>query len=108
MFASKKRRKFESSTIGEHIDHDDRKPERRRRRLRSGYIEATPPRINNEWDTASKDCPPSTGYELDRLNYHIELQNFGKGLQDAANTAFSSDRRSRYTDISALLLSWFS
>jgi hypothetical protein len=44
MSASKKRRKPESSTIEDHVDHDDRKSERRRRRLRSGYIEVTPPR----------------------------------------------------------------
>jgi hypothetical protein len=39
------------------------------------------------------------------LNYHIDLQNYEKGLQDAANAVFSSNRRTRYTHISALLLS---
>jgi hypothetical protein len=50
--------------------------------------------------------PPPSGYDLDRLSYHIDLQNFGKGLQDAANAVFSSDRRSRYTQVSVILLSW--
>jgi len=50
--------------------------------------------------------PPLSGYDLDRLNYHIDLQDFGTNLQQATNAVFSSDRRSKYTKVSALLLSW--
>jgi hypothetical protein len=50
--------------------------------------------------------PPLSGYDLDRLNYHIDLQDFGTDLQKAADAVFSSDRRSRYTKVTALLLSW--
>ncbi|KAE9364287.1 hypothetical protein N431DRAFT_421152 [Stipitochalara longipes BDJ] len=57
--------------------------------------------------TESNILPPS-GYDIDQLNYHIGLQEFGRGLQLAANAVFSNtgDRRSRYTKVSAILLSW--
>ena len=50
--------------------------------------------------------PPPTAHDLDRLRYHIDLQDFGKGVQEAASAVFSTDRRSRYTQVSALLISW--
>ncbi|TVY45494.1 hypothetical protein LSUB1_G000873 [Lachnellula subtilissima] len=61
--------------------------------------------------SAEKQCrsvsrPPLSGYDLDRLNYHVGLRDFGTSLQKAANAVFASDRRSRYTRVSALLLSW--
>jgi hypothetical protein len=43
--------------------------------------------------------PPPSGYDLDQLNYHIELECFGKDLQNAANAVFSGDRRSKYTQV---------
>ena len=55
---------------------------------------------------ARKSYPPPSGYDLDRLNYHISLQDFGSGLQKAANAVFSSDRNSRYTNVDVILLSW--
>ncbi len=45
--------------------------------------------------------PPPSGYDLDRLNYHIDLKRFGKDLQSAANAVFSGDRRSKYTQVSS-------
>ncbi|PMD32388.1 hypothetical protein L207DRAFT_500093 [Hyaloscypha variabilis F] len=55
----------------------------------------------------SNVSPPS-GYDIDQLNHHIGLQEFGRGLQIAANAVFSNtgNRRSRYTKVSAILLSW--
>jgi hypothetical protein len=49
---------------------------------------------------------PPTAHDIDRLQHHIDLQDFGKNLQNAANAAFSGGKGSRYTHRSALLLSW--
>jgi hypothetical protein len=68
---------------------------------RPRYIE-----LPHEETIRSVPRPPLTGYDLDRLNYHVDLRDFGTSLQKAANAVFSSDRRSRYTQVSALLLSW--
>jgi hypothetical protein len=104
---SKKRRKPGSSADEGHADDvEDSESERRRYRLRSEYSEAEPLQTDAGWDSSSDSCPPLSGYELDRLNHHITLQDFGKGLQKAANAVFSSDRRSRYNKVSVLLLSW--
>jgi hypothetical protein len=80
-------------------------PDRRRYRLRSEVIEVEPSQIEIEREATPLDSPPPSGYELDQLNYHIGLQDFGRGLQNAADAVFSSDRRSRYTQVSPLLLS---
>jgi len=61
---------------------------------------------NGQLPSSPKTAPPLSAYDLDRLNYHINLQEFGRGLQTAANAVFSSDRRSKYTRVSAILLSW--
>ncbi|KAE8443543.1 hypothetical protein EG329_001783 [Mollisiaceae sp. DMI_Dod_QoI] len=60
----------------------------------------------------SKMSPPSF-YDIDQLNYHTDLQEFGKSLQVAIDAVFSDTgrRSSRYTQltplkISAILLSW--
>ncbi|KAF8854102.1 hypothetical protein BDZ45DRAFT_597553 [Acephala macrosclerotiorum] len=55
----------------------------------------------------SNFSPPSF-YDIDQLNYHIDLQEFGKGLQVAVNAVFSGTghRRFRYSRVSAILLSW--
>ena len=63
-----------------------------------------PPQLENYPTPGSR--PPPSGYELDKLRYHIDLQDFGKGLQNAANAVFSSDRRSKYNQTSVLMLSW--
>jgi len=62
--------------------------------------------FNDQFPASPEKAPPPSGYDLDRLNYHIDLQEFGRGLQNAANAVFSNDRRSKYTQVSALLLSW--
>jgi hypothetical protein len=62
--------------------------------------------VDEDSPSSPAQCPPLSGYDLDRLNYHVDLEDFGKGLQNAANAVFSSDQRSRYTQVSALLLSW--
>lgn len=67
----------------------------------SGYIGLT-----QDQTIRSAPRPPLSGYDLDRLNYHIDLQDFGTHVQKAANAVFSSDRRSRYTKVTVLLLSW--
>jgi hypothetical protein len=49
---------------------------------------------------------PLSGHELDRLNYHVYLQDFGFQLQRAANAIFPGDQISRYTSVHVILLSW--
>lgn len=62
--------------------------------------------LHREETVRSVAAPPLSGYDLDRLNYHVDLQDFGASLQKATNAVFSSDRRSKYNQVSALLLSW--
>ncbi len=58
-------------------------------------------------DPSDDTLVPPTGYALDRFYDHIDLEAFGKGLQTVANALFSNGkRRSKYTHVSALLLSW--
>lgn len=49
---------------------------------------------------------PPTSKDLDHLQYHISLQDFGKQLQDAANAAYPNDQQSRYSNVYVLLLCW--
>jgi hypothetical protein len=51
--------------------------------------------------TPKSNIMPPSGYDIDQLNYHIGLQEFGRGLQLAANAVFSGtgNRRSRYTKV---------
>lgn len=50
--------------------------------------------------------PVPTSHELDRLNHHIGLQDFGSKLQQAANAVFTGDQKSRYSKVEVILLSW--
>ncbi|KAK0106231.1 hypothetical protein ONS96_003873 [Cadophora gregata f. sp. sojae] len=50
--------------------------------------------------------PPPTSRDIDHLQYHISLQEFGRQVQDAANAAFPNDQRSRYSNVYVLLLCW--
>jgi hypothetical protein len=99
---SKKRQRL-ASPSSEGSAHAAEDSTSRPQKLRS---KATPPSVDVEGDVSHIRYLPLSGYELDRLNYHIDLQDFGRGLQDAANAVFATDRRSRYTQVSALLLSW--
>ncbi|KAE9366835.1 hypothetical protein N431DRAFT_471868 [Stipitochalara longipes BDJ] len=47
-----------------------------------------------------------SGYDLDRLNYHVRLQDFAVELQKAANAVFPGSQTSRYTKVDVILLSW--
>jgi hypothetical protein len=55
--------------------------------------------------STSQNRPPS-GYDLDRLNYHVRLQDFGVELQKAANAVFPGVQSSRYKQVDVFLLSW--
>ena len=50
--------------------------------------------------------PPPTFHELDQLQYHISLQEFGEKLQKAANSAFPNNKRMRYASVYVLLICW--
>jgi hypothetical protein len=52
-----------------------------------------------------KRSPPSF-HELDKLQYHIELQDIGEMLQNAANAAFPNDNCMRYSNVYVLMLYW--
>lgn len=56
--------------------------------------------------TTSPNTMPHTPDDISRWQCHIDLQNFGKGLQEAARAAFPNVSKSRYTNVSVLLLSW--
>ena len=69
----------------------------KRRRSRSA-----PPSPRPDMDFS----PPPSAYALDRLHYHVALQDFGSFLQKAANAIFPGDQLSRYSKVDVLLLSW--
>src|SRR6266536_809176 len=54
----------------------------------------------------SRICPPPTGHDLDRINYHIDLQDFVNDLQKAVNAIFPIEQESRYSKVDVILLSW--
>lgn len=56
--------------------------------------------------STASTSPPPTPHDIDRWNRHISLQEFGEGLQDAAKALFPSERKSRYTNVTVLILSW--
>jgi hypothetical protein len=57
--------------------------------------------VDESSETPESYVLPPSGYDIDQLNQHIGLQDFGRGLQLAANAVFSGtgDRRSRYTKV---------
>jgi hypothetical protein len=57
-------------------------------------------------DLLIRKRPPLSGHDLDKLNYHVYLQDFGCQLQRAANAIFPGDQISRYTEVHVILLSW--
>ena len=50
--------------------------------------------------------PPPTFTDIDRWHFHTDLKKFGEDLQSAANAVFPNEKRSRYTKVSVLMLSW--
>jgi hypothetical protein len=107
--ASRKRRKRpgnDTHQLGEQAGSEagDSKRHRVHPNSETGPADAT--NVDEDSLPSPAQSPPLSGYDLDRLNYHVGLEDFGNGLQNAANAVFSSDRRSRYTQVSALLLSW--
>lgn len=57
-------------------------------------------------DLLVRKCPPLSGHDLDKLNCHIYLQDFGSQLQKAASAIFPGDQISRYTEVHVIILSW--
>jgi hypothetical protein len=109
--ASRKRRKQPrnaASQLGESAGSEAGNPKRHKLHPNSESGVADTANVNEDSLSSpiQSQCTPLSGYDLDRLNYHVDLESFGKGLQNAANAVFSSERRSRYTQVSALLLSW--
>jgi hypothetical protein len=50
--------------------------------------------------------PPPPPDELDRLLFHLPLEDFGRRLQRASQAVFPNDMKSRYTKVHVLLLCW--
>jgi hypothetical protein len=50
--------------------------------------------------------PPPNPSDIDRWNYHTNLTKFGNDLQAAANAVFPNVKRSRYSRVFVLILSW--
>ncbi|RDW58140.1 hypothetical protein BP6252_13551 [Coleophoma cylindrospora] len=57
-------------------------------------------------DTDLQLRPPPSHDELDRLLFHIPLEDFGKRLQLAAEAVFPNNTESRYESVYVLLLCW--
>ncbi len=77
-----------------------------RRRARSlSSLERTT-RLDDDLVQLRKRYPPPSGPEIDRLQYHIGLRNFGIELQKAATAIFPGEQKSRYTKVDVILLSW--
>ncbi|PMD33871.1 hypothetical protein L207DRAFT_589423 [Hyaloscypha variabilis F] len=78
------------------------------KRRRSLSVSSTEHFTHLDLDNSTK--PPRTafgsGYDLDRLNYHVRLQDFAVELQKATNAVFPGNQTSRYTKVDVILLSW--
>jgi hypothetical protein len=57
-------------------------------------------------DTSTQQKRNLSEYDLDLLNYHVRLQDFGAQLQKAASTVFPVGQSSRYKEVNVILLSW--
>lgn len=76
----------------------------KRRRSRSLSSDINVARFDSTFFEQRQPVP--TIQELDRLNRHIGLQEFGAELQKAANIVFTGNHESRYTKVEVMLLSW--
>jgi hypothetical protein len=101
----KKRRGHEIGRLGEQADSEASDPKRHKLHPKSESGISDTAIVDEDSLPSPAQGPPLSGYDLDRLNYHVNLEEFGRSLQQAANAVFSSDRRSKYTQVSALLLS---
>lgn len=55
---------------------------------------------------SSTGTTPPTPDDIDRWQYHINLQEFGHELQSAAKAVFPNTTRSRYTRVLVLMMCW--
>ena len=78
------------------------------KRRRSQSVNSTEQLTQLDLNSSTK--PPrlasGSGYDLDRLSYHVRLQDFAVDLQKAANAAFPGGQTSRYTKVDVILISW--
>jgi hypothetical protein len=56
--------------------------------------------------SSANSTPPPTFADSDGWQCHIEFEKFSKSLQAAANSVFPNDKKSRYSSVSVLMLSW--
>jgi hypothetical protein len=89
-----------------HPDEQARVARPATKRPRSGSVSSTENLTQLDLDTSTNQNSPPSGYDLDRLNYHFQLQDFGVKLQKAANAVFPGGQNSRYTKVDVILLSW--
>jgi hypothetical protein len=107
--ASRKRRRRprnDTSQLGEQAGSEGSDPKRHKIQPKSRSGVADIVSVNEDSLTSPAQCLPPSRYDTDRQNYHVHLEDLGKELQKAANALFSSDRRSKNTKVSTLLLSW--
>jgi hypothetical protein len=50
-------------------------------------------------DILIRKCPPLSGHDLDKFNYHVHFQG-------GASAIFPSDQNSSYTKVDVIILSW--
>jgi hypothetical protein len=78
------------------------------KRRRSQSVDSTEHLPRLDLDNSARPSLPasSAAFDLDRLNYHVRLQDFAVELQKAANAAFPGGQTSRYSKVDVILLSW--
>lgn len=64
------------------------------------------PRSTEEYGSSPNSTPPPTLHDIDRWQYHIDLQDFGQDLHAAAKAVFPNEAKSRYSKVSVLVLCW--
>ncbi|KAG4439096.1 hypothetical protein IFR05_005438 [Cadophora sp. M221] len=81
-------------------------PSKSKRRRSRSTSESNSARADAPPPAARVPLPPPSAHDLDQMNYHIGLQEFGTQLQHAANAIFPGDQISRYTQVDVILLCW--
>lgn len=56
--------------------------------------------------SSPNSTPPARGDEIDRWQCHIDLQEWGQSLHDAAQAVFPNVASSRYPKVYVLMLKW--
>ncbi|KUJ18943.1 uncharacterized protein LY89DRAFT_667987 [Mollisia scopiformis] len=76
------------------------------KRRRSQSLSSCTDSLEVDKDLLPRKKKPPSFQDLDRLNDHTGLEDFGQSLQKAANAIFPANQTSRYNKVDVILLSW--